>query len=69
MKRYPSSLSIQEDGFHHLLGEINKGSGLPRDSLAQEVAEVAARAMEVYSQVHLALGFRRRSILIAELCQ
>lgn len=52
MKRYSSSILIQEGGFHQLVGEFNKGGGIPRTSLAQEVATVVADAMAAFSQVN-----------------
>lgn len=51
MQRYPSSLCVQESGFHHLIAEANKGRGIPRESLAQEVAKVVANAMASFSLV------------------
>lgn len=51
MKRYSASLLVQESAFHQLVAEFNKGKGIPRVSLAQEVAGVVADAMEAFSQV------------------
>ncbi|CAN0059910.1 unnamed protein product, partial [Ectocarpus sp. 4 AP-2014] len=51
MRRYSASLLNQESGFHQLVAEFNKGLGIPRASLAQEVAVVVADAMEAFSQV------------------
>ncbi|CAM9298189.1 unnamed protein product [Ectocarpus sp. 13 AM-2016] len=51
MRRYSASLLNQESGFHELVAEFNKGLGIPRASLAQEVAVVVADAMEAFSQV------------------
>ncbi|CAM9314409.1 unnamed protein product [Ectocarpus fasciculatus] len=51
MRRYSASLLNQESGFHQLVAEFNKGLGIPRASLAQEVAAVVADAMEAFSQV------------------
>ncbi|CBJ48320.1 hypothetical protein Esi_0002_0051 [Ectocarpus siliculosus] len=51
MRRYSASLLNQESGFHQLVAEFNKGLGIPRASLAEEVAVVVADAMEAFSQV------------------
>ena len=51
MRRYPSSLLVQECGFYQLAAEFNKGRGVPRSSLGQDVAVVVSRAMEAFSQV------------------
>lgn len=51
MSRYSSSLLVQEEGFHQLLGEVNKSRGIPRASLAKEVAIVVTQAMVSFSQV------------------
>lgn len=51
MRRYSSSLLVQESGFHQLVAEFNKGQGIPRASLAQEVAVAVADAMTAFSQV------------------
>lgn len=51
MRRYSASLLVQKEGFHQLVAEFNKGGGIPRASLAQEVAVVVADAMAAFSQV------------------
>lgn len=51
MRRYPSSLLVQECGFYQLAAAFNKGLGVPRSSLALDVAVVVSRAMEAFSQV------------------
>lgn len=51
MRRYSSALLVQESGFHQLIAEFNPGRGIPRVSLAQEVAVVVANAMTAFSQV------------------
>lgn len=51
MRRYSASLLVQESGFHQLVAEFNKGGGIPRASLAQEVAATVANAMASFSQV------------------
>ncbi len=51
MRRYPASLLIQVSGFHQLVSEFNKGAGIPRASLAREVAAVVTDAMKAFSQV------------------
>ena len=51
MRRYSASLLVQESGFHQLVAEFNKGGGIPRASLAQEVAATVANAMTSFSQV------------------
>lgn len=51
MRRYSASLLVQEKGFHQLVAEFNKGRGIPRASLAQEVAIVVTDAMAAFSQV------------------
>lgn len=53
MRRYSASLLVQESGFHQLVAEFNKGRGIPRASLAQEVAIAVAGAMASFSQVCL----------------
>lgn len=53
MRRYPSSLLVQECGFYQLAAEFNKGHGVPRSSLGQDVAVVVSRAMEAFSQVRI----------------
>lgn len=53
MRRYSASLLVQEGGFHQLVAEFNKGGGIPRASLAQEVAVVVTNAMAAFSQVCL----------------
>eukprot|EP00904_Undaria_pinnatifida_P001246 jgi/Undpi1/11121/HiC_scaffold_30.g13419.m1 len=51
IRRYPSSLLVQECGFYQLAAEFNKGLGVPRSSLALDIAVVVSRAMEAFSQV------------------
>ncbi|CAM9207530.1 unnamed protein product, partial [Hapterophycus canaliculatus] len=51
MRRYSASLLVQENGFHQLVAEFNKGRGIPRASLAEEVALVVTDAMTAFSQV------------------
>lgn len=51
MHRYSASLLVQESGFHQLVAEFNKGGGIARASLAQEVAATVANAMTSFSQV------------------
>lgn len=51
MKRYSSALLVQESGFHQLVAEFNKGGGVQRASLAQEMATIVADAMTTFSQV------------------
>lgn len=51
MRRYSASLLVQESGFHQLVAEFNRGRGIARASLAQEVAIAVADAMKSFSQV------------------
>ena len=55
MRRYSSSLLVQESGFHELIAEFNNGGGITRASLAREVVMVVSDAMKTFSQV-IALG-------------
>lgn len=55
MRRYPSSLLVQESGFRQLNAEFNNGGGITRASLALEVAKIVADAMAAFSQVQIRL--------------
>ena len=55
MRRYPSSLLVQESGFRQLNAEFNNAGGITRASLALEVTKIVADAMTVFSQVQILL--------------
>lgn len=68
MCRYSASLLNQESGFHQLVAEFNKGLGIPRASLTQEVAVVVADAMEAFSQVTVAPLARETRLRFRAVC-